>query len=167
MKALLSKHTEPEYVNCPKVKEQELLCPERELEVLFIRTFHTIEGAIKKELRRKGIAPKIAAMVAEIYRFNNPSPIELARISNRKPQTITAIVNRMEKKGLVKRVTNERKKNTYSIHLTEKGLLTYQKILKIDVFNRVTQNFSEENLIQLRAYLEELSIQANKLSRKS
>ncbi len=163
MKALLSYPEELEHKDSPNANDRKPPQSDRELEVLFIRVFHIVEGAIKDELRRKGISPKIGAMLAEIYRLDNPSPIELARVSSRKPQTITAIIHRMKKKGLVTRVTNESKKNTCRLYLTHKGMLAYQKVVKINIFNRVTQNFTKENLKQFREYLEELSVQAKKL----
>jgi DNA-binding MarR family transcriptional regulator len=164
MKALLSLQESLKSIDLPDTEDRKPLPFEKELEVFFIRTFHNVEGAIKKELRRQGIPPKIGAMLAEIYRMNYPSPIELARISGRKPQTITAILNRMEDKGLVTRVTNERKKNTYRIYLTRKGLLAYQKVLDIDVFHQVIKNFSEGKLLQFRECLEEISIQIKRLT---
>ena len=128
----------------------------RNLEILFIGTFHTIEHAIKRELRRRGISPKIAAMLTEIYRHDSPSPLELAKVSNRRPQTITAIIHRMEEKGLIKREINPKKKNTYKISLTEKGLSEYQKILSIDIFAKSIETLSEEKRHQLRECLEEI-----------
>ncbi|OGO32207.1 MAG: hypothetical protein A2Z29_00215 [Chloroflexi bacterium RBG_16_56_11] len=141
----------------------ELIDTPKDLEILFIRTFHFIEGAIKRQLRRKGIPPKIGAMLAEIYWLKNPSPSELARFSRRKPQTITAIVKRMEMKGLVNRVSTETKRNTYRICLTPKGLMVYQKILRIDVFDRSIETLSEKKRVQFRECLKEISIQVKKL----
>jgi DNA-binding MarR family transcriptional regulator len=163
VKTLLSAPKSPKSTDFSDIEDRKPLSLEKELEVLFIRTFHNVESAIKRELRRKGIPPKIGAMLAEIYRMNYPSPIELARVSSRKPQTITAILNRMEEKGLVTRVINERKKNTYRIYLTRKGLLAYQKVLNIDVFHRVIKNFSEEQFLQFREFLEEINIQTKRL----
>jgi len=163
MKTTPLKHKALEYLNLPSLVIREPSDVNRNLEILFIRTFHFIEGAIKNELRKKGIPPKIAAMLAEIYWLNSPSPMELAKFSRRKPQTITAIVNRMEMKGLVKKVINERKKNTYKICLTPKGLSTYQRVLKVDVFDRSVQTLSEKKLEQFRECLEEIAIQVEKL----
>jgi len=140
----------------------ELAKSTRDLEVLYFRTFHIIEAAFIKELRKKCITPEIGAMLAEISRLKNPRPIELSRSSRRRPQTITAIINRMEMQGLVKKVRNERKTNTYRIRLTGKGLLAYQKVLEIDIFARIIQTLSEEKREQFRECLEELSDRANK-----
>lgn len=145
------------------MKQLETVPLNNDLEILYIRTFHIIEDAIKKELRRNGIQPIIGAMIAEIYRQGNPSPTELAKVSRRKPQTITAIVDRMEAKGLVRRVTNERKKNTYRIYLTEKGLSVYQKILMIDVFNQSIETLTEEKRKQFQECLEEIAVHTRKL----
>jgi DNA-binding MarR family transcriptional regulator len=136
---------------------------EHDLETLYIRTFHIIEDAIKKKLRKKGIPPIIGAMVAEIYRQGSPSPTELAKVSRRKPQTITAIVDRMEQKGLVRRVKNEDKKNTFRICLTDKGLTVLKKVQAIDVFTRSIETLTEEKRKQFQECLEEIAVHTRKL----
>lgn len=133
------------------------------LENLYIRTFHIIEEAMHRQLRKKNIPPMIGAMVGEIYMQGNPSPTELAKISRKKPQTITAIVDRMEAKGLVRRVTNERKKNTCKICLTPKGLSLYKKIMMINVFSRSIETLSEEKRKLFQECLEEIAVHAKKL----
>lgn len=137
----------------------------RDLEVLFFHTFNLLDAAYKKAIYKIHLTQEIAGMLAEISRLNNPMPIELSRSSKRTPQTITAILKRMENLSLIARVRNERKKNSYRIHLTKKGLLAYQKILNIDIFYRVTKTFSEEKRIQFRECLEEISVQAKRLTR--
>jgi hypothetical protein len=82
----------------------------KSLGTLYIRVSHIMDNAIKKEMRRKGIVPKIGALLYEIYRLNNPSPLELAHVLDRKPQTITAIIHRMKQEGLVKKEINPKKK---------------------------------------------------------
>ena len=136
---------------------------DRYFEVLFIRSFHIVESAIKKELRRKGIAPKIAATLTEIQRLGNPSPLELAKISHRTPQTITAILHRMEKKGLIQREINPEKKNTYNVRLTEKGFSEYQRVINIDVFSKSIETLSDEKRHLLQECLEEIMEHAKKI----
>jgi DNA-binding MarR family transcriptional regulator len=163
MKKSLSTSDKITYLACPDIDQRGCFCSDRDLEILFIRTSHFIERALKKELRRLDIPPKIGAMLAEIYWKNSVSPTELSKISDRKPQTITAILDRMEKMGLVKRVKNENRKNTYRIYLTDEGLSTYQKMLTIDIFPRIIQLFSQEKRLQFQDCLEELAIQAKRV----
>jgi DNA-binding MarR family transcriptional regulator len=163
MKKVLSTSDQLKHVACPNIDQRGLFCSDRDLEVLFIRTSHFIERALKKELRRLNISPKIGAMLAEIYWKNSLSPTELSRITDRKPQTITAILDRMEKQDLIKRIKNKNKKNTYKIYLTDKGLSTYQKMLTIDIFPRIMQLFSQEKRSQFQDCLEELTIQAKRV----
>lgn len=145
------------------MKNQEFLDTKRNLEILYFRTFHTIETAYKQKLQRNNIPPQIAIILVAIFQLKNPSPIELSRGSGRKPQTITAIISRMEERNLVKRVRNPRKKNTYRIHLTQKGLLAYQKIQEIDIFPRIIQALSEKKRKQLLECLNEVAIQIDRL----
>ena len=163
MENLSSASSQFKYVACPDIGQRGCFCSDRDLEVLFIRTSHFIERALKRELRRLNIPPKIGAMLAEIHWKNSLSPMELSKITDRKPQTITAILDRMEKMGLIKKVKNENRKNTYKIHLTDEGLSAYHKMLTIDIFSRIIQLFSREKRLQLQDCLEELAIQAKRV----
>jgi DNA-binding MarR family transcriptional regulator len=163
MKKLATGYYADEYLDDLRLQEHPSLYSDRELEVLFLRTSHIYEGAIKRELLRIGISPKIAAMLSEICWLDNPTPMELSRISERKPQTITAIINRMVEKGLVIRVVNVNRKNTWRIYLTPKGKLIHQKILGIDVFQRILHELPEEKRIQLQDCLKDLKSRAKRL----
>lgn len=136
---------------------------DRSLGALYIHVSHIMDNAIKKEVRRKGIAPKIGAILYVIHRLNNPSPLELARVLNRKPQTITAIIHRMEQEGLVIKEINPEKKNTYKIKLTEKGSLDCQKMMNIDVLTNTIDTLSDEKRKHLQECLEEILIKLNKM----
>ena len=126
------------------------------LETLYIRVTHILDDAVQKQMHRMGIAPKIAAILHQIHRLDNPTPLELAHFFHREPQTITAIIYRMERKGLVEKKVNPRKRNTYRIHLTEKGLSEYQKTRNIDILTNVLKSLSEEKRKQLQECLEEM-----------
>ena len=145
------------------MENRECLDTDRNLQMLYFRTFHTIETAFKKRLRRNNIPPQIAIILVAIFQLNSPSPMELSRSCGRTPQTITAIINRMEKRNLVKRVRCSEKKNKYRIYLTREGLLAYQKIQEIDIFSQIIQALSEEKCKQFLGCLHDMAVQIDKL----
>jgi DNA-binding MarR family transcriptional regulator len=145
------------------MESQELQNANHKLESLFFLTSHLIETAFQKALRRKHISPQISIILVAISRMSNPSPIQLSRNSGRKPQTITAMIKRMEKLGLVEKVINEGKKNTYKILLTRKGTTVCQKIQEINIFYRVIQALSETERYKYIEYLEKMNAQIKKL----
>lgn len=135
----------------------------KNLGALYIHVSHLIDNAIKKEVRRKGMAPKVGAMLYVIYRLNSPSPLELAHVLNRKPQTITAIIHRMEQDGLVIKDINISKKNTYKIQLTEKGFSECQKMMNIDVLTNSIDSLSDEKREHLQDCLEEILVKLKRM----
>lgn len=69
----------------------------------------------------------------------------------------------MEKLGLVEKVINEKKKNTYKLQLTRKGAMVCKKILDINIFLRVIQTLSETERHQYLECLEKMHAQIKKL----
>ncbi len=55
----------------------------------------------------------------------------LAGALNALPSRLVALIDELEGKGLVERRTNESDRRSYSLHLTEKGKLTYQSVERI------------------------------------
>jgi DNA-binding MarR family transcriptional regulator len=135
----------------------------KNLGTLFMQVLHIMDNAIKEEVSRKGISPKVGVVLYQIYKLNNPSPLELAHFFNRKPQTITAIVHRMEREGLVKKEINPNKKNTYKVQLTEKGLADCKKMMTIDVLANTIDRLSDERRKQLQECLEEILIKLKEI----
>jgi DNA-binding MarR family transcriptional regulator len=112
-----------------------------------------------KTLQRNHIHPRIAVITIAIFHMGNPSPIELARKTGRTPQTITDVLNRMEKLGLINKVINENKRNSYTIQLTAKGLKIIEKIRGINVFSKVVSALTEEERRQLMTCIQKMQAQ--------
>ena len=54
---------------------------------------------------------------------------ELAKDTNKEQASITRIINKLEKKGLVKRIASERDRREYLIHITDGGRERYDQTL--------------------------------------
>lgn len=126
-----------------------------------------INSTLVKKLHKVGLSYETASLLSGVYKLNNNAmPIELARYGKRKPQSITKSLARMEKKGLLMKTRDEKKKNVFRVSLTEKGLAAHEKVQKIAIFEKIFSALSEEQLQSLEKSLEILKDKAKKISKK-
>ena len=84
---------------------------------------------------------------------------ELAEAKNLNTATVARALDRLEKKGFVKRESNMKDKRKKNIVLTEKGIHIISEILiKHENFKKdIFKEFDDEDYLQLVKYLEMLS----------
>ncbi len=151
--------------------QQELFCPDHILQACtdhalqdaFFDIALTLDDQYIKSLQRNHIHPRIAVVTIAIFHMGNPSPSELARKTGRTPQTITDVLNRMEKQGLINKVINENKRNSYTIQLTPKGLKIIKKIQSVNIFSRVVSALTEEERSQLMTCIQKMQARIDTL----
>src|SRR4030042_6918301 len=90
-------------------------------------------------------------------------PAEISRWLLRKPATISGILDRMEKTGLVERVKDLPRKNLVRIRLTEKGKQAYKQSLKRESLHKVMSCLSDEERQNLASILVKLRNRATKV----
>ena len=83
-------------------------------------------------------------------------PAEIARWMLREPQTITSIINRMVKKGLIRKTRDARRKNVIRLSLTEKGEKAYELSIKRESFHRIMSTLTEGKRQMLHEILVDL-----------
>jgi len=117
----------------------------------------------ERELRQHRISLSQSAilLIAEAI-GDKATPAEIARRLLRKPASVTGIINRMAQSGLVMKVKDLPKKNFIRVVLTEKGRKLYNYSLKRMAVEHVMSSLSEDELQQLRSYLETLRTAALK-----
>ncbi len=81
------------------------------------------------------------------------TPSMLSRILSLEVQSVSGLVNRMEKKGLVLRTRDAERKNVIRLSLTEKGQETVQKVRQLDFVRETMSRLSGEQQKQLRSCL--------------
>jgi len=80
-----------------------------DLYFLFARARYAVFRDREKELQRCGLSPEQAQVLFVAQALGNKStPAEIARILIRQPHTVSVIINRMENKGLIKKVKDKR-----------------------------------------------------------
>ncbi|MBI2412116.1 MAG: MarR family transcriptional regulator [Deltaproteobacteria bacterium] len=88
---------------------------------LMNRAANLMKGAIEERLRKYGLTAPQWAVLARLTEEDGLNHSEIcARLFFDKP-TITGIVGRLEKKGLVKRLKGAKDRREVKVHLTGKG----------------------------------------------
>ena len=85
------------------------------------------------------------------------TPSEISRWVFREPHTISALLKRMEKQGLVKLVKKRRGRRQVLVELTDKGEEFYRRqVEERAVIPRILEALSPEERQQFRVFLEKL-----------
>ena len=122
----------------------------RPLVGLLLQTRDLLINIRKKELRQYGITFEETGMILNIHMLGDKAtPVELSRWSLRKHHSVTGLLERMDKKGLIKRNRDLKKKNMIRVSLTEKGQQVYQNVRKEDSIQIMMDILSSEQKKQL------------------
>jgi DNA-binding MarR family transcriptional regulator len=101
--------------------------PDISLLILFDRTWLLIDDTIKLELKHLRVTRPQVAVLAMLSREDRPLTIdELAKSTQKEFNSVSVLINRMEKKELVKKVKKDSDLKTYVV-LTKKGSILYHK----------------------------------------
>lgn len=131
--------------------------------VLLQQARDAVFKAREKELNQYGITPMEAAVLFTIQVIGDTAtPAEIARWIFREHHTATALLNRMEKKGLVRKVKNPDRKSLWIVSLTEKGQNAYRQSVKRESIHTVMSFLSENERQQLESYLRKVRDEALK-----
>lgn len=84
------------------------------------------------------------------------TPARISRMLLREPHSISGILIRMEKQGLIKRTKNMERKNYIRITLTAKGEKALQQAMKKEGTQQVLSRITAEQQKQLKASLTSL-----------
>jgi len=119
--------------------------PNYKLWQLFSYTCRLIDSTSRIIFRKYGLSPNTVAILSMLYQTGqNFKPIEFAKICRRKPNTITALLNRMEKQGLLTKTIDKYRKNVKRVSLTNKGRFTFEKIANNNIYYKMFAALSEE-----------------------
>jgi DNA-binding MarR family transcriptional regulator len=118
-------------------------------------TADAIHRAREYELKKYNLTPEQAgALVCILSLGNNATQAELSRWLFRLPNSITILINRMEKMGLVKKRADKKRKNIIRLSLTKKGYEAYYHSIEFKAFSPIIEVLPEEKRLQLQAILE-------------
>ena len=124
---------------------------------LLNQTTETIFRARQKELNQYNISTSQGAILFITKALGDKATISaISRWLLRKPHSVSEIVNRMEKRGLLKKTRAPNRKSIIQVSLTPKGLEIYQKSKKRESFRNILSSLSLDERQQMIIYLKKL-----------
>jgi len=86
-----------------------------------------------------------------IWTYNGAAtPSMLSQVLSLEVQSVSGLINRMEKKGYVTRYKDPERKNVIRLALTEKGLQTAREVRQLDFVEAAMSRLSAEQQEQLK-----------------
>ena len=124
--------------------------------LLLIHTRDAIGRLRRKELQQLDINGRQAATLRIIHLLgDNATPTEVSRWLFREPHSVSEILTRMQKNGLIRRVDSGRK-NRVRILLTEKGREANNHSTKRESIHKIMSCLCEQERQQLQLLLQKL-----------
>ena len=119
--------------------------------------------ARQKELDRYGISTVEAAVLFTIQAIGDrATPAEISRWLLRESHTVSELLSRMEKEGLVSKTKDLDRKNMVRVAITEKGQQAYDQSTRWNSIRKLMSSLSEGERKQLKSYLERVRDRALK-----
>src|SRR5512137_444078 len=136
---------------------------DQDLWLLLTHTRYAIFRAREKELQRYGVSPEQVGLLFVVQALGNQAtPAAISRHILRQPHTVSALVDRMAKRGLVKKVKDLDRKNLVRVVMTEKGQKTYDLSTKRGPIHRILNTITPDEKKEFRDTLEKLLAKARK-----
>jgi DNA-binding MarR family transcriptional regulator len=136
---------------------------DHDLWMLLTHTRYAIYRAREKELQRYGVSPEQVGVLFIVQALGNQAtPSQISRYILRQPHTVSALIERMSEKGLVKKVHDLDKKNLVRVSLTEKGQKIYESSTRRGPIHKIIGILSAEERTQFRNILDKLHLRARK-----
>ena len=128
---------------------------DHELWALLEQACHMALETRERELVRLGITGVQAAVLFAVKAIGDKAtPAEISRWTLRESQSTSAVLDRMEKAGLVAKAKDLDRKNMVRIAMTEKGERAYRESMKRKSSQKLLSPLSETERQELRSYLE-------------
>ena len=119
--------------------------------------------ARQKELAQYGISTRQAAVLFSIRAIGDKAtPAEISRWLIREPHSVSELLTKMEKRGLVTKVKDLDRKNLVRVMLTDKGREAYHQSTKRESVHEILSCLSKEERQQLWSGLKALRDKAMK-----
>ncbi len=136
---------------------------DQDLWLLLTHARYAVFRAREKELQRYGVSPEQVGLLFVVQALGNKAtPAALSRYILRQPHTVSALVDRMARRGLVKKVKDLDRKNLVRVVMTEKGQKTYELSTKRGPIHRILNTLSPEERKSFKDYLERILAKARK-----
>ncbi len=136
---------------------------DHDLWLLLTHARYAIYRAREKELQRYRVSPEQISVLFVVQALGNrATPSEISRFILRQPHTVSALIDRMEGNGLVKKMHDLDKKNLVRVSLTEKGMKAYEISTKRNSIHSIMGILADGERDRLKELLEKIQAQARK-----
>jgi DNA-binding MarR family transcriptional regulator len=115
------------------------------------------------ELAHYGLTPEQVHVLDIIFQSGGTTTInEIVELTMRQHHSISTLINRMNRQGLVSKIRTTDDKRIFKVVITDKGLSLIKKVSRDSIINTFT-SLSEEEKVELDAHLHKLLIKAYSL----
>jgi DNA-binding MarR family transcriptional regulator len=139
-----------------KIRTQKKNDPDINLYILLDQVDSIVTNAVELELKHLRLTQPQARVLTMLSRENRPATIdELANWTLKEFNSVSTLVNRMEKKGLIKKAKTPGDQKTH-ITLTEKGADLYHKKVTERSIHLIMENLTPQEKKQLESILKKM-----------
>ena len=126
---------------------------DQDLWFLLTHTRYAIFRSREKELQRYGLTPEQALLLFVVQVSDNKAtPTAISRQIIHQPHTVSALVDRMAKRGLLKKMKDLDRKNLVRVAMTAKGKKAYDLSASRGPIHRIFSGLNTEEKKNFRKY---------------
>lgn len=135
-----------------------------ELHFLLLKSFHHSNKEIVQQILSLGMLPGQPKILEYLLEHDGAIAKEISSACVIDKSTITGLINRMEKRGLIYKKNHHLDRRACHIYLTEKGIEFGHQVKKVclDVDKKALQGISEKEQYQLLQLLNKVISNLNK-----
>lgn len=150
----------PKAIDCPS---------RRRLPLLLRRSWYGLNQAFRRRLAHLELTPDQFTVMRTLLEDEGITQRELARLISSDPNTVAALVNRMEKAGLLERETHEQDRRANRLRLARRGKIKYEKarVIAVALQNEVLSGLPEAKREEFLERLELISAACQKAALSS
>ncbi len=126
-----------------------------DLWILLVRTYHLITRLRELELNQYGVLPTQSYILVIIQALGKETTqARISRYVYQQRNTVSDLLKRMEKKGLITRTKKSDHKTSIIVKLTEKGKQAIRRSIKRESIHTIMSKLSKRQREQLQISLE-------------
>ncbi len=137
---------------------------EESLGFIISRTNQKLSNYLTRKFKPYDITPEQWGLLNRLWEKDGVSQKELSEISIKDQTTVTRILDKLERKGLIKRQTSPDDRRSFLIFLTDNGRSLENKLVPIayEVLDEALQGLSEEEIKQMKLLLNKIFMNIEK-----
>jgi DNA-binding MarR family transcriptional regulator len=137
---------------------------EHEIAVILRHSVLLMTNIRRYELAHFDITPQQIGVMRFMQKFPTACTIiQLRKTMRRSNSSLVAIINRLERKGLVQRQTDSKSKKYTRVFVTEKGKELFKKAMELSAFTIIISSLPVEDRHRLKSYVNTINRTAEKI----